>query len=780
MGMGRASDDPARPRKGAGRRLPRILLVYAVVLLVMLGALYVVGRAADRARSTEASLMSVEGSLYRLDSASLEEWSDVQVRDAENLSDIQGELIAMERTFNSLIANDPDGTVSAIQPAFETYRTNLQHTLDVTYSGDREAAIGAFERQADPALGAVLEQVQAAAVRFRAAAGEADRGKDEGVLVVLVLGVSIMALVTASLNRKSLRLVSTQAQADALEKSERRFTSLMAGSADLVTILDRDGIVHFQSHSIEGMLGWTPDQFMGHDLREYLHPEDAKALSDVLTLAERSTEHESVEWRFVTPNGSLVHTEAILLARFDDPYVNGFLVSIRNLSERLVLEEALRHQAFHDPLTRLANRTLFEDRLAHAYDRTARTGRSLCVLLIDLDEFKDINDSFGHASGDRVLVEVAERLLTVVRQEDTVARLGGDEFAILIDEGDDDEGLLLAERLLDAFDAPLDLDGTELFVHASIGIATGSATGGHAEEHAHGRLMVDADLAMYEAKRQGRNQFRFYAPGMQEGVHDRLRMRSDLERGLINGEFVVHYQPIFSIDSEAIVGAEALVRWNHPEQGMVPPLQFIPIAEQTGLILELGRFVLREACREAAGWGDDTAPYVSVNVAGSQLHQPQFVTEVRHALSDAGLPPHRLVVEMTESALIEDADDSVRRLEELHELGVGLAIDDFGTGYSSLSYLRRFNMDVLKIDKFFVDELGQDERRSELVAAMVGMGTSLGMKVVAEGIEDRAQLEDLRGLNCDMGQGYLVSKPVPAEQLREQLTGSVVGAAPLG
>jgi diguanylate cyclase (GGDEF)-like protein/PAS domain S-box-containing protein len=778
MGRSLASVGAGRPKGAASRSLPRILVAYAAVLVVMAGALYIVGRSADRARSTEASLMSVEGSLYRLDSASLEEWSDVQVRDAEPLAGIQGELIAMERTFNALIANDPDGTVSGIQPAFETYRTNLQHTLDLTYAGQRQASLDAFERQADPALGAVLEQVQAAATRFRAAASDADRGKDEGVLAVLVIGMSIMAFVTARLNRKSLRLVSTQSQADALEKSERRFTSLMAGSADLVTVLDRAGVVRFQSHSIEGMLGWTPEQFVGHDLREFLHPEDAKALSDVLETAERSTEHESVEWRLVTPDGSLVHTEAILLARFEDPDIGGFLVSIRNLSERLVLEEALRHQAFHDPLTRLANRTLFEDRLAHAYDRTARTGRSLCVLLIDLDEFKDINDSFGHASGDRVLIDVAERLREVVRQEDTVARLGGDEFAILIDEGDDNEGLVLAERLLVAFDEPLDLDGTELFVHASIGIATGSAAGGQAEEHAHGRLMVDADLAMYEAKRQGRNQFRFYAPGMQEGVHDRLRMRSDLERGLINSEFVVHYQPIFSIDSEAIVGAEALVRWNHPERGMVPPLEFIPVAEQTGLILELGRFVMREACREAATWGDDAAPYVSVNVAGSQLHQPLFVAEVEHALVDAGLAPHRLVVEMTESALIEDADDSVQRLEQLHELGVGLAIDDFGTGYSSLSYLRRFNMDVLKIDKFFVDELGQDERRSALVAAMVGMGTSLGMKVVAEGIEDRAQLEDLRGLNCDMGQGYLVSKPVPAAQLREQLAGSVVAAAP--
>jgi diguanylate cyclase (GGDEF)-like protein len=465
----------------------------------------------------------------------------------------------------------------------------------------------------------------------------------------------------------------------------------------------------------------------------------------------------------------MLRTEAIINEKFDDPEIRGFLVSVRDLSERVGLEEALLHQAFHDPLTKLANRTLFEDRLAHAFERTVRSGRSLCLLLADLDDFKDINDTRGHAFGDQVLIQTAARFASVLRPEDTVARLGGDEFAILIDEADDDGGLRVAERIMAALDETISIDGIEMFVRASIGIVTGSAAGGTRlqDERLEGQLLVDADLAMYEAKRHGRGQFRFYAPAMQEGVRERLNMRSDLERGLSRGEFFLHYQPIFSIKTKAILGAEALVRWQHPERGAVPPLEFIPIAEQTGLILELGRWVLREACREAASWpaGNGPAPYVSVNVTGGQLKQQSFIQDVKEALTDARLEPGRLVIEMTESSLIEDADDSVLRLERLHELGVILAIDDFGTGYSSLSYLRRFKMDILKIDKAFVDELGHDEKRSALVAAMVGMGSSLGMKVIAEGIEKPSQLEDLRDLHCDLGQGYLIAKPLPPEAL---------------
>jgi diguanylate cyclase (GGDEF)-like protein len=427
--------------------------------------------------------------------------------------------------------------------------------------------------------------------------------------------------------------------------------------------------------------------------------------------------------------------EAVLVARFDDPRIGGILVNLRDVSERVAFEETLRHRAFHDPLTGLANRALFEDRLQHALDRTVRSGGTICVLMLDLDFFKDVNDSYGHAAGDQVLAETARRLTQSMRPEDTLARLGGDEFAVLV-EGVDHEGdgAIVAERILEALAQPIAFQNVEIFLQASIGVV--AATGGGDSGVTRDQILLEADLAMYEAKRQGRGSFRFFAPEMQQGIHDRMALKSDLQRGLRRGEFVLHYQPIVSIEHGSITGGEALVRWDHPQRGLVRPKDFIPMAEETGMILELGRWVMRDACREAATWrvplGCDVPPYVSVNVAGSQLQQAGFVDEVCEALADAGLEASRLVIEVTESALIEDGDGNEQKLEDLRGLGVRLAIDDFGMGYSSLSYLRRFNMDILKIDKTFVDGLGRKSacKEAALIAAMVAMGTSLNMKVV--------------------------------------------------
>jgi diguanylate cyclase (GGDEF)-like protein/PAS domain S-box-containing protein len=773
LGMGREGGEVRRRTAGGGlgRRWPALLIVYPLAFLLMLGALSAMGARADHALTQERTLTDIESDLRLLDAHSLQEWSNDNLLAVNGLSSIQTGLADVTSEVGRLMAGAGAAEIRPVNDAFRTYQQDLTRTLDLASHGLPTQAIASFKYTADRSLGVLLPIVHEATLTFGTRASTAQRARDIGSACVLFLGLLVLSLLSIRSSRQRERLLSSQSQALVLEKNEQRFLSLMEGSADLVTILDPQGTVKFQSASIQRMLGWQVEEVLGHNLREFLHPEDAKALTELLGEVERSSGvPQTVDWRLSKADGETLHTEAILVAKFDDPEIRGFLVSVRDQSDRLVLEEALRHQAFHDPLTQLANRSLFEDRLAHAFDRTVRSDRSVCLLLADLDDFKDINDSYGHAFGDRVLIEVAARLKGVLRLEDTAARLGGDEFAILIEEVEDDDGLVVAERIMDALEAPISIDGTEVFVHASLGIVTGSGASGARvqDERSETQLLVDADLAMYEAKRQGRGLFRFYAPSMQEGVQDRLTMRSDLKRGLANNEFFLHYQPIFDIETEAIVGVEALVRWRHPERGLIPPLAFIPAAEQTGLILELGRWVLREACAQAAQWQDSEGrpgPYVSVNVAGAQLRQPSFIDDVRSALTDAGLDPGRLVVEMTESSLIDETDESVMRLERLHDLGIQLAIDDFGTGYSSLSYLRRFNMDILKIDKSFVDELGHDDKRSALVAAMVGMGSSLGMKVVAEGIEERMQLEDLRELRCDLGQGYLIAKPLPPEEL---------------
>ncbi len=419
------------------------------------------------------------------------------------------------------------------------------------------------------------------------------------------------------------------------------------------------------------------------------------------------------------------------------------LALLDRAGRRRARDSQLQRLAFEDSLTGLPNRSLFEQRIAD----TLTAGRHAVVAFLDLDDFKRVNDSLGHAAGDRLLQIAADRLRHALRAGDTVARLGGDEFAILAPGADDTEALVA--RLFGVLAAPVMLEGKRLHLRASIGLA--STDTGH-------DLLRNADLAMYAAKAAGTNRCAVFTADLHTNAVARLDRREQLERAIENAELVLHYQPIVDLDLGRNAGFEALVRWQHPERGLLGPGEFIPLAEETGLIVPLGRWVLREAARQAANWGG--APYLSVNVAGAQLEQPGFVEEVETALCDAGLAPERLVLEVTESSLV--GDDSAERLQALRRLGIRLAIDDFGTGYSSLSYLRRFPMDVLKIDRSFTRDACND---SALLNAIVAMGESLGLVLVPEGIEEPEQADALRALGCRLGQGFLFGRPVPADQL---------------
>jgi diguanylate cyclase (GGDEF)-like protein len=403
----------------------------------------------------------------------------------------------------------------------------------------------------------------------------------------------------------------------------------------------------------------------------------------------------------------------------------------------------LRRLAFEDSLTGLPNRTLFEQRIAS----TLANGEPAVIAFLDLDDFKQVNDSLGHAAGDRLLEVCGQRLRNALRAGDLVARLGGDEFAILAVEVTDLDAFV--DRIFSVLSAPLMLEGKRLYLRASIGIAT---------TRSGPELLRNADLAMYAAKAAGTNRCAFFTEDMHINAVERLDRREQLERAIENEELRLHYQPIVDLDLGRVAGFEALVRWQHPVRGFLGPGKFIPLAEETGLIVPLGRWVLREAARQAALWAG--APYLSVNVASAQLEQPGFVDEVASALSDGGLEPSRLVLEVTESSLVGDFE--AERLQVLRRLGVRLAIDDFGTGYSSLSYLRRFPMDVLKIDRSFTRDACED---SALLEAIVAMGESLGLVLIPEGIEEPEQADALRALGCRLGQGFLFGRPVPAEEL---------------
>jgi diguanylate cyclase (GGDEF)-like protein len=429
----------------------------------------------------------------------------------------------------------------------------------------------------------------------------------------------------------------------------------------------------------------------------------------------------------------------------------------QDVTQRKQLEEQLVRQALNDPLTGLANRALFADRLEHALAHGRRPGVTVAILVIDLDGFKDINDSLGHDAGDDLLMIAGMRLQGHARPGDTVARLGGDEFGVLLEDIAADEAVRSAEALLEGLATPIVLRDRDLTPTASIGIAI--AAGEDAET-----LLRNADTAMYAAKRQGKSRYALFEPAMHATVIERLDLAADLSRAVEKGQLHLCYEPQISLASGRICCLEALVRWRHPARGEVSPGEFIPLAEDTGMILAIGRWVLREACRQVKAWQERwpaPAPLtIAVNLSARQLQHPGIVDEVRAALAAAGLDPQSLVLEITETAIMEHLDAAIALLTELRRLGVRLALDDFGTGYSSLSYLQRLPVDILKIDRSFVAGVARSTEDSALARGILTLGQTLGLETVAEGIETAEQLAALRALGCQLGQGYLFARPL--------------------
>ena len=553
-------------------------------------------------------------------------------------------------------------------------------------------------------------------------------------------------------------------------QSEARFRSLVAHSSDLITVLDAEGVVTYQSPSVERVLGYSVEEIEGTRFDRLLSEADRPRLQRLIAGdGAGSGEAHTLECSLTRQDGATLLFEVQHTDLLGDEHVQGIVLNSRDVSERKEFEEQLAHQAFHDPVTNLANRALFSDRVEHALMRSQRGFPDIAVVFIDLDDFKTVNDSLGHAAGDQVLQEVARRLRIAVRPTDTVARFGGDEFAVLLETvTDSSEAADAAARILHALEIPYEIDGKQVFPRASLGICLVNR-----EEEAPeaAELLRNADVAMYMAKRDSKGSYRVFEPAMHERVVERLELRAELQQAIDAAQLELHYQPVVRLGGHEILGVEALLRWNHPTRGVIAPNQFIPLAEETGLIISMGRWVLNEACREGFELQkrfDRKEPLgISVNLSVRQLQSDSIISDVRDALKTSGLPPASLVLEITESVMLADTDFAVERLRELKALGVRLAMDDFGTGYSSLSYLSRFPVDILKMDRSFV---GSGENVA-LQSAIIALGASLDLDVVAEGIELPEQERSLHDLGCEIGQGFLFARPMPSSDLAAYLAG---------
>jgi diguanylate cyclase (GGDEF)-like protein/PAS domain S-box-containing protein len=554
------------------------------------------------------------------------------------------------------------------------------------------------------------------------------------------------------------------------KESSDRFRSAFDHAAIGMALVSPEGRWLQVNSALCALLGYTEKELMVTDYLKVIHPSDLSAvMANIKDLMRGKIPSCQTEKRYIHKQGHEVWALwSASLTR--DAYTKSphLIFQIQNITDRKEAEERLLHDAFHDALTSLPNRALLMDHLKLALARSQRSEKTMfAVIYLDLDRFKVINDSLGHMIGDQLLVGIARRLENSLRPGDTIARLGGDEFTILLEDIQDRNYVIqIAERIQSDLSAPFSLSGREVFTTVSIGIAISSKEYKQTED-----VLRDADTAMYRAKALGKARYEIFDKGMHDQASKLLQLETDLRRALEREEFFVFYQPIMSLETGELRGFEALVRWRHPEHGFISPVDFIPVAEETGMIIQIGEYVLREACRQMQRWQvvlpSDPPLFISVNLSVKQFAQPDLIAQVAGILEETKLDPKHLKLEITESAVMDNVEAATELLTRLRALGLRISIDDFGTGYSSLSHLRRFPIDTLKIDRSFVNQMGEDDENAEIVRTIIGLAQNLGMDVVAEGVETPEQLATLKSLGCEYGQGYFFAKPLDFQRAEQ-------------
>ncbi len=554
-------------------------------------------------------------------------------------------------------------------------------------------------------------------------------------------------------------------------RSEERLGALIKNSSDIVCIVGPDALIRWASPSLTATLGHDAELMVGRDLLDIVHPEDERRLRALIAAiaGQPAGQRSLVEFRLAKVGEEAWRdVEAHACNLLEEESVDGIVLNIRDVSERKAFQDELEHQAFHDTLTGLPNRALFRNRVEHALVSRRRETLPVAVLFLDVDDFKYVNDSLGHAAGDEVLQEIGRRLQDCMRPVDTAARLGGDEFAILIRDSESElHSIEIASRVMVAIKAPIALAGRDFTPAVSVGIAFSDqhmVSTDDADE-----LLRNADAAMYMAKEKGKDNYQLFNPEIHARAMARMELKAELQRALDAGEFTLRYQPIMDLERGDMAGMEALARWEHPQQGTLPPADFVPLLEETGLIVQVGRHILGEACAWAARMQDacprEPPLSMAVNVSAKQLQRPEFIDEVAEVLAETEIVPNSLTLELTESVMMQDMEVSLLRLEALRGLGVKLAIDDFGTGYSSLNYVRELPVDILKIDRSFLAD--SNPQVEQMTASIVELARIFNLKAVAEGVENPEQLSRLEGMNCDFGQGFHFARPLDAEDVLE-------------
>jgi diguanylate cyclase (GGDEF)-like protein/PAS domain S-box-containing protein len=748
---------------GASRRRLRTVAVLIVALVVgavalSLGAVLTSARRADAV----TNLQDARADMHALSQL---EWQAVAEKGVS--AELAEQVRKRRTTFRSTVGGlglhrSGDQSVHRVAVLGDRYVAAYDEEIRLLLAGDFEAAEKVDETRVDPTY-LRLEEA------FARAIATSHRAADRSLIIASVGAATLVPLAALG----ALWLLRREGRTDAAREIERaaqasaqRFEAMVRGASDLVVVTGTDGGVTYASPAARRMLGCDAADLLGGGLNRRIHLADMPVLHEAIREVRLAQDQETtVEIRALHSDGSSRTLECRLHDSTHDEGVAGIVWNVRDVTERRALEGQLTHQAFHDALTGLANRALLTDRLGQALPRALRTRSGVGVVILDLDGFKDVNDSLGHGAGDQVISVSATRLQKAVRLGDTVARFGGDEFVLLLEELSSERvALEVAERAVALLSEPTRVSGRLVQLTASAGVACISGAR-LSNPDAVEAIVRDADVAMYTAKERGKGRAVVFEDAMRADAQDRLDLIVDIRSAVAKGEIRVVYQPVLDLERERVVGFEALARWHHPTRGVISPASFVPLAEESLAILDIGRYVLREACEQVAVWnrlGDRGVPLeMSVNLSGRQLADPALVSDVSAVLAESGLSPSLLVLEITESAVVEDLAVASGRLRELRAIGVRIAMDDFGTGYSSLSYLRRLPIDILKIDKSFLGDQGGVG--PELLAGVASLGATLGLTTVAEGIESSHQLDQVLAAGCTQGQGFLFARPLAPE-----------------